>query len=301
MVAGRFTREDVRVLEPSPPADTAGPWFADDPLDGGALVPVERAGSNSWRALCLERGDTALIAFCLERWLGPHRRLEALPDAFAATRAGLHALAEHVLSPVRHRATGKIGLRWTLGGFGTPFFRWDGDERQARVERGELVAGSRREPVTTVAAAARFLGIAPGAPAGLYTPATRIEPDADLGVDRDAAAVVGDWHGFTTSVLEQLRADSATADAPGRVQLWPEHFDLAVDIGAGGRRANFGGSPGDATHPEPYLYVGPWEPRKGSFWNEPFGASLSYAALLAATDQRRAALEFFETARALLR
>jgi len=100
-------------------------------------------------------------------------------------------------------------------------------------------------------------------------------------------------------VLEQLRAEAPPEDRPGRVQLWPEHFDIAVDLGDehSGQRANFGGSSGDAEHPEPYLYIGPWRPREGSFWNEPFGASLSYAALLAAVDQRALALEFLRAGR----
>jgi hypothetical protein len=82
------------------------------------------------------------------------------------------------------------------------------------------------------------------------------------------------------------------------VQLWPEHFDIAVDFGddSAARRANFGGSPGDAGHEEPYLYVGPWQPQAGTFWNESFGASLSYRQLLAAEDQRGLALEFFAEA-----
>ncbi|MCE3551783.1 hypothetical protein LWC33_09985 [Pseudonocardia sp. RS11V-5] len=31
-------------------------------------------------------------------------------------------------------------------------------------------------------------------------------------------------------------------------------------------------SPGDTTHPAPYAYVSPWEPRTGPFWNARFGA-----------------------------
>lgn len=86
------------------------------------------------------------------------------------------------------------------------------------------------------------------------------------------------------AVLEQLRDEASGADDPSRVQLWPEHFDVAVVLGPDGARANYGGSPGDDDHPEPYLYVGPWEPRTGSFWNEPFGASLPYRALLDGAD-----------------
>ena len=54
---------------------------------------------------------------------------------------------------------------------------------------------------------------------------------------------------------------------------------------------NFGASPGDADHDEPYLYVGPFEPRTGSFWNESFGASLSRADV----PDVAAAVDFFST------
>ncbi|HEV7886133.1 MAG TPA: hypothetical protein VGO92_01145, partial [Acidimicrobiales bacterium] len=122
-----------------------------------------------------------------------------------------------------------------------------------------------------------------------------------LDVNPVAARALGDWFGFVTSRLEQVRewaSSAGSSDQPTRVQLWPEHFDVAVDLGAEGRRANFGGSPGDEGHPEPYLYVGPWEPRRGAFWNEPFGASLAYSDLLAGADP----LAFYQAGReALLR
>ena len=60
-------------------------------------------------------------------------------------------------------------------------------------------------------------------------------------------------------MLEQLRADESDGD-PSLVQLWPEHFDIAVELGSepAGQRATFGASPGDESHDEPYLYVSPW-------------------------------------------
>jgi hypothetical protein len=287
----------VRVLEPSPPADTSPPWFADDPLEGGEILPVRRPGARTWQDVCLQRGDTALVTFCLERWLGPWRRLEVLPAAFGPTRAGLHAMAQHVLCPLRHQANGRIGLRWTIGGFGTPFLPGD---RQVRIERGELVDGDRRSSLTTLGDAARFVGITPGAPAGIFEPTTPCRPDGPLGVDRVAASALGDWFGFATSVLEQLRAEAGADERPGRVQLWPEHFDIAVQLGPEGHEANYGASPGDAAHPEPYLYVGPWSARVGTFWNEPFGAAQPYSALLGAVDQRATALAFLREGRHLL-
>jgi hypothetical protein len=302
-LAGRF---DVRVLEPSPPA-VGGPLFADDPVAGGEVVPLDRAGTRSWASLC--EGDPELAAWCGERWLAGWHRLVALPDSFAETRAGLHTLAEQVVAPARYEANGKIGLRFTRGGFGTPFLVSDGSgaETQVRVDDGELVvvAGGaiRRSPVTTLGEATRFVGLAsPGAPVAVYAPTTSGDQAAVLAVDRAAARAVGEWYGFCASVLEQLRSESADASL---VQLWPEHFDLAVDLGDGeaGGRANFGGSPGDDGHPEPYLYVGPWAPRTGPFWNEPFGASLAYPSLLAvdtAADQRELALAWLRRGRDLL-
>jgi hypothetical protein len=57
--------------------------------------------------------------------------------------------------------------------------------------------------------------------------------------------------------------------------LWPEHFDVGISVG----EVNYGLSPGDAALPEPYAYVGPWTPRTGQFWNQPFGAARPLAAL----------------------
>jgi len=78
--------------------------------------------------------------------------------------------------------------------------------------------------------------------------------------------------------------------------VWPEHFDIAVQMGPAGERATYGASPGDADHGEPYLYIAPFDARNGSFWNEPFGASLPYAELLAGADP----LAFLRRGRALL-
>ncbi len=117
---------------------------------------------------------------------------------------------------------------------------------------------------------------------------------------------LSDWYGFVTSVLEELRA-AGLGEAMGRVQLWPEHFDVATEFGSedAGERASFGGSPGDEHHARPYLYVAPWseEVSRGGFWNDPHfnGASLGYQALLVADDQRGAALEFYRRGRAVLR
>ena len=286
-------RYDARVLEPSPPAVNEPPWFADDPVVGGDVAPVVRPGTRTWGDLCDEAQHEGLRPWCEERWLVP-RPLDPLPARFVETRAALHALAEHVITPCRHAANGKIGLRYTYRGFGTPFL---GDDRQVRVEDGLLLDGERAHPITTLGDAAAALGIAPGAPRTVYSPTTEGDPGEPLAVDTGAARALGDWFGFTTLLLEQLRAEASAEDDASRVQLWPEHFDMAVTLGPVGRRANYGGSPGDDGHPEPYLYVGPFESRSGSFWNEPFGASLGYADILDGADP----LAFLRRGKELLR
>ncbi len=307
-VGGRF---DVRVLEPSPPAVTEGPFFADDPVDEDdgsgrpVLAPVPLPGAaSSWDELA--RDTPELAPWCADRWLGAWRPLVQPTDldTLARTRESWHAVAEHVVAPARHRSNGKIGLRFTRGGFGTPFF---GSDEQVRVAPDGLlvVRGGARSvhPITTVRAAAAVVGIEPGAPADVYTPTTALQPDAPLAVDAESARFLGDWFGFGASVLEALRAAVPSADTPARVQLWPEHFDLSFDLGdeAAGTRATYGASPGDAAHPAPYVYVSPWTARTGDFWNEGSYASLGLAAFAGAPDQRGAVLDFFARAGEQLR
>jgi hypothetical protein len=69
-------------------------------------------------------------------------------------------------------------------------------------------------------------------------------------VDPGAAAAIADWFGFATHVLERFRTSGA--EEMSRVQLWPEHFDPAVEAGSAdrGQRASYGASPGDDAHPE---------------------------------------------------
>jgi hypothetical protein len=287
-------RYEVRVLEPSPPAVDEEPWFADDPTargevpDGRELVSPVTTGDLLWDDLAAD--DAGLAAWCAERWLGAYRRLEAAPPPLQAARLALHRLAEHVLTPARQHANGKIALRYVAGGFGTPFF---GDDVQVRVEGAELVVdspgGERRAPIGSLAAAAEHVGIA-----------LAVE-DQPLDMDGAASRFLGDWYGFTASVLEQLRAEAGPELEASRVQLWTEHFDLAVELGAkeAGARAGYGGSPGDERHSEPYLYVVPWEASRasGDGWNAAGypGAELSFAELLEAPDQRGAALDFFRS------
>jgi hypothetical protein len=282
----------VQILEPAPPAVNAEPWFADAEPSGPRIVGPFGPLELRWETLAVEH--PSLRAFCEERWLGPYRRLEPLPATFAATRSALHSLAEHVISPARAKANGKIGLRFTRGGFGTPFFAADA---QVRIEDGRLVIQqgdhATSHPITTLAAARERLGPLAG-------PAGESVTDTPLHVDPAAASAFGDLYGFASSVLEALRYGAAAQLERSRVQLWPEHFDVSVELGgeASGKRAGYGVSPGDELHDQPYLYVVPWgEVPPGERWQAHgfAGAQLDYAELLAAPDQRALALEFFSS------
>jgi len=291
-LAGRY---EVRVLEPSPPAVDEAPWFADDPVGRGEASEgrqvVSPVGTGDLRWDDLARGNPDLAAWCAERWLGAHRRLEPAPATLVETRESLHRLAEQVLSKAREHANTKIALRYARAGFGTPFF---GTDAQVRVEGTELVVqegeAERRGPITTLRAAGELVG-------ARLLPGDLDLDDTPLPVDPAGARFLAEWYGFTVWLLEELRAGAGDPLDPSRVQLWPEHFDVSVELGAEaeGRRANYGGSPGDEAHPEPYLYVTPWSPPpSGELWNATAfeGAELPYHALLQADDQAAVALDF---------
>src|ERR687898_1263919 len=61
---------------------------------------------------------------------GERHMTTTVPATYPATRGALHAVAEHVLAAALHRSTGRIGLRATPDGFGTPRFTVDGGGRQ---------------------------------------------------------------------------------------------------------------------------------------------------------------------------
>lgn len=236
--------------------------------------------------------------------------LSPLPerDALIPTRLSLHAVAEHVLAAARYEAEGRIGLRATPGGFATPIYERASAQEELRVVGCDLRvrqgAAESGHPITTVNAAAAAVGITPGAPADLYPPATSPDFDAPLPFDERSASALASWFALVWSVLTEL-ATAHPDDAPSTITLWPEHFDTAVELGREdrGARGTFGGSPGDAEHPEPYLYVTHWaDVPEDPYWNESTfaGASLGYSELLAADDAERAASEFYARGLAVL-
>jgi len=278
----------ARVLEPSPPTITVAPYLADDPVAVGDLsseqtnkpvvVPAGMATDagtsevidwNQWLADNPGNGD-----WIAEHWLGGARRLPPAPASLVASRTALHRLGAYVIAPVRHQANGKFGLRWTKGGFGTPFF---GADRQVRVEGTDLIDqhgdATRRTPVTSLQAAADFLGtsIDPDTAAEHDSPPVG-DPKANLAVDAEAVAFLDGWYGMAFAALELLRVDDVSVN-PSRPQIWPGHFDPAIEVGTEDARGSYGASPGDHGSDEPYLYVSVWWPDRldvdvdDDFWN----------------------------------
>jgi hypothetical protein len=223
--------------------------------------------------------------------------LSPLPSGFADTVAALHLVAERLVAPAR-KPDNEIALEVAPGGFGTPEFAFAGARQRVRVEAAELVrevdGSSHRAPLRSLAEGGALVADLLPADAGLS--------DEPLAVDPDAALALGRWYGFGAAALRRLVELAGPEDEATAPRLWPEHFDLAIELGceAEGVRANYGLSPGDESHPEPYLYVGPWtaavagEPWRATGFR---GAELRYSELLAAPDQPAAAGEFFESRR----
>jgi hypothetical protein len=219
------------------------------------------------------------------------------------TRTTLHRIAAHVLGRRRHEVSGRFGLRPTPGGFSTPAF---GDETEtvrvvATVLVRETGSGAAYHPLpgATLRALAAFAGADIVRPftVGDDTPAIG-DLDGPLEVDAAAAYVLADWFALGARALHEVLASLPAAARPAVVQLWPEHFDLATNVGVGGgddERVNLGASPGDSFCDEPYLYVGPWgaaRPGDGSYWNAPFGAFVRRADVVGARDPVGAAVQF---------
>jgi hypothetical protein len=168
---------------------------------------------------------------------------------YEETRRSWHGLAELVLAGPQHRRSGTIRLRVVPGGFATVA------EPDLSVVADR--AGGVEVSGLTFAEVAERLGVDLGAPEGLYHDGSGAKPDDRIAVP-DAAPLA--------AALE--RGDAALR-ALGTPVLWPEHFDVAVTVD----EVNYGVSLGDTYLPEPYAYVGPWQPRTGPFWNAPFGAA----------------------------
>ena len=229
-------------------------------------------------------------------------RVGPLPDDFQFARDQLHQLAFFAMAPARYAVTERMGLRATPGGFGTPEY----DGKVSRIEGNLLVQETgdnvATQAITTIRTAAEFFGVSYDVDwfTEFKDPLPAMEPDRPLRVEETPALALGEWFAFGFDILEQLRGEGDDADDVSAVQLWPEHFDPAIEMGSEseGHRASYGASPGDRGHIEPYLYVSAWGEidRANPYWNDRHfnGASLPFVTLLEAEDQERVALEFFK-------
>jgi hypothetical protein len=206
--------------------------------------------------------------------------------SLADTREALHDLAEQVFSALRVQATGnEIALAARPGGFGTPDLPGGG---WAGIADGEVLApDGRRAPVTSLREAAEHVGLAD---------ATTL-PDDPLEVDPEHVATLAALFARGDSALRALLAAARADEEPSEIHLWPEHFDIAIELGAGPARATYGVSPGDREHADPYAYVTPWTaPPPGPLWQAD-----GFAGAAAAADDVDAIVAFWRERRDALR
>jgi len=181
-------------------------------------------------------------------------------ETLVITRLSLHVLAQQVLSPLRVQATGnEIALTPRPGGFGTPDLPGGG---WAGVSGTDVVVvgadgDDRRTAITSPRAAAVFVGLAGDT-----------LPEKALEIHAGAASVVAGTFAIGDEALHGLVAQARPEDEASAIHLWPEHFDIAIELGPPDARGTYGVSPGDAQHEEPYAYVAPGSaPPAGKFWN----------------------------------
>ena len=216
-------------------------------------------------------------------------------ETLSIARNELHRVAVHLVARARVEGSGRFSLRVTPGGFGTPEFGPDG--RRVRVAGSHLVTESDAPSAAmarsmaidgaSLVELASFAGVdlAGVLDVGHDTPPVG-DVNAPIELDTTGAVELGEWYGQTAAILDLVLAALPADATPTLPRLWPEHFDVAVEAQARpDLRVNLGGSPGDGSSAEPYLYVGPWtadRPGDATFWNASYGAMRTRGQL--ATD-----------------
>ena len=206
----------------------------------------------------------------------PDGPLQPLSEAFYENRVQMHRISEQVLGYAQEPQT-EIVVVQTDKGFGTPPYPEGDGISQIRVEGNELVKVVD----------------------GVEVNRERI-PFTDRKASEELANVfkVGDRVQHELWTKGKVR-DESTAGSYGDPVIWPEHFDMAIEMEGDVSRATYGMSPGDELHPEPYFYVSPWEkqPADPAVWNAKgfAGAELSYAEVLASPDQEKTIRDFYES------
>jgi hypothetical protein len=195
------------------------------------------------------------------------------PDpVLVSTRRALHGVAELVLAGPQYAASAEIALRVVPGGFATTA------GPQVRVDGDHVVRGDARVAVTgaTPRQLAEALGLEARRLDDVYADDAGVGLDDVLTLDSAAARLLSVAWSTGDTALRRL-------DPSHEPVLWPEHFDVAIRVDG----VNYGVSPGDALHTEPYAYVGPdTVPAGDAFWNSPFGAATPVRAMGGATGVR---------------
>jgi hypothetical protein len=189
----------------------------------------------------------------------------------AVTRRALHGVAELVLAGPQHASFDTVRLRVVPGGFATsvadPPVRLLGLHCE-RGARSALVDGSTPRDL------AAALGLGASTLYHVYSDGSGVGLGEVLHLDDQAVRTLTDAWSAGDGALRRL-------DQAQHPVLWPEHFDVGISL----EEVNYGVSPGDATIPEPYAYVGPWTvPRPDDFWDRPFGAARLLSGLAGADD-----------------
>jgi hypothetical protein len=203
-------------------------------------------------------------------------------ERLVRTRLSLHAVAELLMAGPQYERSASIELRVSPGGFATT------RAPDLRVDEGDIVAGERRLAMDarSVSALAEDLGVGTRDLRDVYADGPELGVSAVLRIDHSAAEEIARAYGMADVALARL--------APKRRRiLWPEHFDVGIDVD----EVNYGVSPGDSRCSEPYAYVGPWKPPSTDgegFWNASFGASHPIAEMA----DEQGLLAFFSEGRA---
>jgi len=179
------------------------------------------------------------------------------------TRTALHGVAELLLAGPQYAASGTIRLRVVTGGIATVA------DPDVRLERGELVGPAGRRPLRgSYAEVGAAVGVTPRRLDDVYRDAADVAREDRIELDPDRLVTLLDALEVGDVALRSF--------APGiEPVLWPEHLDVAITL----EEVTYGLSTGDALLADPYAYVGPWQPRTGPFWNQPFGAARALSGL----------------------
>jgi hypothetical protein len=173
------------------------------------------------------------------------------------TRTVLHGIAELLMAGPQYAASGTIRLGAGPAGLSTVA------PPELRLDSSGLAGPGGRHPLEgTYAELAAAVGVEPRALGDVYHDTSGASVDDRIAVDPAALATLLDALATGDAALRAFAPDQTPV-------VWPEHLDVAISKD----EVNYGVSPGDSAVPEPYAYVGPWTPREGDFWNQPFGAA----------------------------